>query len=182
MNTEDTYNTYDLSGKYGIGYTLKGEEFYFDLEDYEKIKGYSWFRDGDKYIVYSSWKDRTYFYLHKIIMNATKEEIVDHINRNKVDCRKNNLRKCTEQQNSFNKGIKITNTSGVIGVSWRKDRQKWRAYITFNYEQVFLGYYRNKEEAIKVRLKAEKEYFGDFAPQYHLFKRYGITTKGDFNE
>ena len=79
-------------------------------------------------------------------MNATKEEIVDHINRNKVDCRKNNLRKCTEQQNSFNKGIKITNTSGVIGVSWRKDRQKWRAYITFNYEQVFLGYYRNKEE------------------------------------
>lgn len=41
------YNTYDLSGEYGIGYTSKGEEFYFDLEDYEKIKDYCWcFSDG----------------------------------------------------------------------------------------------------------------------------------------
>ena len=34
------YNTYDLSGEYGIGYTSKGEEFYFDLDDYDKIKDY----------------------------------------------------------------------------------------------------------------------------------------------
>ena len=38
------YNIYDLSGEYGIGYTLKGEEFYFDLEDYDKIKDYCWYR------------------------------------------------------------------------------------------------------------------------------------------
>ena len=36
------YNTYDLTGEYGIGYTSKDEEFYFDLEDYDKIKDYCW--------------------------------------------------------------------------------------------------------------------------------------------
>lgn len=36
------YNIYDLTGEYGIGYTSKGEKFYFDLEDYDKIKDYCW--------------------------------------------------------------------------------------------------------------------------------------------
>lgn len=43
------YNTYDLSGEYGIGYTSKNEEFYFDLEDYDKIKDYYWYRDQTGY-------------------------------------------------------------------------------------------------------------------------------------
>src|SRR5574344_527323 len=43
------YNTYDLSGEYGIGYTSKGEEFYFDLEDYDKIKDYCWCLNDQDY-------------------------------------------------------------------------------------------------------------------------------------
>ena len=45
------YNNYDLSGEYGIGYTSKGEEFYFDLEDYDKIKDYCWFKNDSGYIL-----------------------------------------------------------------------------------------------------------------------------------
>ena len=41
------YNKYDLTGKFGIGYTSKGEEFYFDLEDYDKIKNHLWYKDKD---------------------------------------------------------------------------------------------------------------------------------------
>ena len=44
------YNTYNLSGEYGIGYTTKGEEFYFDLEDYDKIKDYCWYIDENGYV------------------------------------------------------------------------------------------------------------------------------------
>ena len=45
------YNTYDLSGEYGIGYTTKGEKFLFDLEDYEKIKDYCWCVDKTDTVV-----------------------------------------------------------------------------------------------------------------------------------
>jgi len=46
------YNTYNLTNKYGIGYTSNtNEEFYFDLEDYEKIKDYCWRKNSDGYIV-----------------------------------------------------------------------------------------------------------------------------------
>ena len=44
------YNTYDLSSDYGIGYTSKGEEFYFDIEDYNKIKDYCWHISGNGYL------------------------------------------------------------------------------------------------------------------------------------
>ena len=46
------YNTYDLSGDYGIGYTEEGNEFSFDLEDYDKIKNYYWNIDNKGYILY----------------------------------------------------------------------------------------------------------------------------------
>ena len=54
-NNNKKYNTYDLTGEYGIGYTSKGEEFYFDLEDYDKIKNYCWCKDRYGYI-FNSYK------------------------------------------------------------------------------------------------------------------------------
>ena len=174
-------NQYDLTGEYGIGYTSNtNEPFYFDLEDYEKIKEYTWFKDhskshGGRYIVSSLWSERKYLYLHKFVMDTNHK--VDHIDRNKLNCRKSNLRLCTDQENCINKSLRSDNSSGISGVSWRKDKGKWRAYITLNGKQKTLGHFFNKEEAIKVRLQAETKYFGEFAPQKHLFKQYGIELE-----
>ena len=70
--------------------------------------------------------------------------------------------------------INSNNTSGYRGVSYRKDRNKYRAYIKFQGKDIFLGHYDNIDDAIKARKDAEKEYFGEFAPQIHLYEQYGI--------
>ena len=172
---QPTVNTYNLSGEYGIGYTSKGKEFYFDLEDYDKVKKYCWFEavTPQGYHMLQTNTQAT----HKII---TMSQLLvgvwyDHINRNPFDNRKTNLRPCSQSENARNKSIPSHNSSNVIGVSWRKDRQKWRAFIQINNTYRHLGYFISKNDAIKTRLLAEKEYFGEFAPQQHLFKEYNIT-------
>lgn len=60
------------------------------------------------------------------------------------------------------------------GVMWSKCCNKWVAQITVNYKNIHLGTFEDKEDAIKRRLKAEKEYFKEYAPQQHLFEKYGI--------
>lgn len=172
------YNTYNLDGDYGIGYTNNNQEFYFDLEDYDKIKSYCWFKSGRGYIesnMINKQGARILIKLHRFVMNVeTREIIIDHINRNKVDCRKQNLRKYNQNKNSKNTSLSKNNTSGIIGVSWEKSRQKWKAQIKVNYKAMSLGRYDDKEEAIKARLEAEQKYFGEFSPQKHLFSEYGL--------
>lgn len=156
------YNVYDLSGEYGIGYTTKGEEFYFDLEDYDKIKDYCWYYSKNGYVI-SNKNDNT-IYLHRLILNLNITPFNgDHKIGRKKDNRKKYLRECTQSQNSMNKEIQSNNTSGVVGVNYFKPNNKWRAYITLNGKQIHLGYFNNKEDAIEVRKQAEEEYFGEFS-------------------
>lgn len=99
---------------------------------------------------------------------------IDHINRNRNDNRRENLRICTSEQNSANKSITDKNTSGIVGVSFNKKLKKWCSSISKNNKNIYLGVSENKEVAIKIRLQAEKDYYGEFAPQRHLFEEYGI--------
>ena len=128
-----------------------------DLEDIERIKEYKWC-ESHNYIICRELNVR----LHRFIMNCPEELVVDHINHNPLDNRKENLRICTSQQNNMNRSIQSNNTSDTVGVSWRKDRNKWRAYITLNGKQKTLGLFVLKEDAIKARKEAEEKYFGEF--------------------
>jgi hypothetical protein len=134
-----------------------------DLEDVDLVSQYKWcLTSGDHVLCRKS-----NIFLHRLLLNIIDETIdVDHINRNPLDNRKENLRLATPQQNCMNKSIQTNNTSGVPGVSWRKDRNKWRAFITFNGKQISLGLYVNKEDAINARKEAEIKYFGEFAPKF----------------
>lgn len=168
--THKKYNTYDLTGEYGIGYTSKEEEFYFDLEDYDKIKDYYWYIDTSDNYVKTSIHDsnnnnKTYnLKLHRLIMNCPNELVVDHIHGSKTknDCRKSNLRICTQHENAMNCGISKRNTSGVTGVTWSKKRNKWCVSIGYNKETIYLGCYTSFEKAVNVRKEAEEKYFGEF--------------------
>lgn len=173
--TKKRYNKYDLSREYGIGWTSNtNKEFYFDLEDYCKIKDYYWNEHikTNGYHALETYDVNT----NKIVSMATILNLkgYDHKNRNPLDNRKENLRYATQHENTMNKSIQTNNTSGIIGVGWVKKLQKWRARITYNGESIYLGVFDNKEDAIKARLNAEKEYFGEFAPQKHLFEKYNI--------
>ena len=149
------YNTYDLSGEYGIGYTSKGEEFYFDLEDYDKIKDYCWLINSEGYV--ASAKGVLF---HNIIMN---DKFIDHKNHKKYDNKKYNLRKVTSSQNQMNGSKRFDNTSGVTGVSWDKLKNKWIAYIAKNGKQKHLGGFDKFEDAVKARKEAEEKYFGEYS-------------------
>lgn len=111
--------------------------------------------------------------LHQLI---TGKKNIDHKNRNPLDNRKINLRDATPSQQVQNQPVRKTNTSGFIGVRFCKNIQKWRARIVINYKEINLGCFINKDDAIRARLKAEAEYFGEFAPQRNLFEEYGIQT------
>lgn len=164
-NKEMSYNnTYDLSGEYGIGYDSKGKEFYFDLEDYDKIKNDYWFVNGNGYVVTSNYKK----HMHRVIMDVDGDNWtnvqVDHIKtEQKNNNRKNNLRIATPSQNGMNKKTYSNNTSGYTGVYWNKSRSRWTAYISINKKFVCLGFYKNKEDAIKARKEAEEKYYGEYS-------------------
>lgn len=155
------YNTYDLSGEYGIGYTSKGEEFYFDLEDYDKIKDYCWCLNGDEYVVARTIDGkRNTILFHRLLFPESK--MVDHIDHNTRNNQKGNLREVVQQQNSMNHKISKSNTSGVTGVDWSKAHNLWRARICFKGNEISLGYHVDFEDAVKARKKAEEKYFGEY--------------------
>lgn len=153
------YNTYNLSNEYGIGYTSNtNKEFYFDLEDYDKIKDYCWNENGGHYIF--TRKNNKTIGLHRLIMDCPSDMVVDHINHNKIDNRKANLRIVTQSQNAMNT-IRGCNTSGYRGVSWNTQKNKWVAQISVNKKHIFLGYYNDIDEAVLAYKQARNKYYGD---------------------
>lgn len=168
------YNEYDLSGEYGIGWTNNTHnEFYFDLEDYDKIKDYCWYETFGRMPQLKAYNPKTKkpVGMHNLLGFAE----YDHINRNDLDNRKENLRPCTRSQNMMNRNIKSKTISGIIGVVWNKQSQKWMAQIGINGKQIRLGFYDDIQEATRVRLQAEADYYGEFATQRHLFEKYNIS-------
>lgn len=164
------YNTYNLTGDYGIGYTSKGEEFWFDKEDYDLIKEYSWHYSDGYVVAHAIDGSGKIVRLHNFVMGETGNNVVDHIvhpktNENKYDNRKQNLRVITQGQNCMNRHLRSNNTSGVTGVNWCKQKNKWQAKITINNKQIHLGFFDEDqlEDAIKVRKNAEDKYFGEYS-------------------
>lgn len=89
--------------------------------------------------------------------------VVDHINRDKFDNRRSNLRFVTRSQNSHNRDKLDSNTSGVTGVFWSNSKNRWIASIGVNGKKITRSF-KNKEEAIKKRLQFEADFLKEYAP------------------
>ena len=89
---------------------------------------------------------------------------VDHINGDWTDNRPENLRLATPSQNQYNR-LAHNNKSGVHGVCWCKQTQKWRAQIHINGKQTSIGRYADIKDAERARIAAEKRYVGEFSPR-----------------
>ena len=166
-------NLYNLTGEYGIGYTSNtNEEFYFDLEDYNKIKDYCWRIDNSETrnkgyissIFLNNLGNRKNIKMHRLIMDVIDPKIqVDHIHHVRYDNRKDQLRIVDNSQNCMNRKIRKDNTSGVPGVCWQKNEGCWRVQIQINKVRTYIGKFTDFEEAVRVRKKAEEKYYREYS-------------------
>ena len=151
-------NIYNLLGEYGIGYTFKGEEFYFDLEDYNKIKNICWSMDKKGYL--KGVKNKNIIGLHNLVMDNL---YIDHVFLNPYDNRKKNLRLATHSQNNMNKkGYGVMSKFGLKGITWHKETKKWHGQIEKNKKVVYSAYHLSIKESIINKIEAEKIHFGEY--------------------
>jgi len=120
------------------------------------ITKYRWHLDGDGYAC--SKINGRLLRLHKLLVKQVKNLVSDHINRDRLDNRRENLRLVSKRMNSLNrKGT--ANTSGHVGVRWHKSAKKYIANIRINGRLIHLGYFDKFEDAVKKRIEnTPKEY------------------------
>lgn len=124
-----------------------------DDEDFERLNQYKWyFSNGYAKHDSGGRKNRTRLYMHRMALKAEPGQEVDHINRNKLDNRKSNLRFVTHYQNSINVFIRRDNKSGHTGVFLNPKTKKHRAYI----DRMNLGEFKSFNEAVLARKEAEQ--------------------------
>jgi hypothetical protein len=139
-----------------------------DDEDYERVSKYKWFALKDKHTFYAIRSIRkngrqSKQKMHRLILKMRNSKIlIDHINKNGIDNRKKNLRKASSLQNSHNRKIPITNTTGFRGVHWRKDIKKFASYININRKKTHLGIFPTAKLASITYECAAKKHFGKF--------------------
>ncbi len=134
-----------------------------DEADYELVRQYKW-HCYDRYVICSPHgKERTTISMHRLIMKPPAGFVVDHINQNKLDNRRSNLRICTQSQNKANCFKSANNKSGIKGVSWNKSTRKWQTSIRNNRKHIFIGQFKDIHEASQAYAKKAREIFGEFA-------------------
>lgn len=143
------------------------DEAIIDVEDVEKIKDYKWYTSYG-YCVTKGVESGSGIDIANVIFDDYDSRF-DHINHNRLDNRKINLRPVTAHQNAMNMGKKNTNTSGVTGIRQEDHCKtiKWTATITHNYESKWLGSFESFDDAVKARLKEEIKLFGEYSPNYN---------------
>lgn len=100
--------------------------------------------------------------MHRLIMSTPDKMETDHINGNKLDNRRANLRICTKSKNNMNRKSTV-GSSKYKGVCWDKNKCKWLTRIKINGKQIFVGRFANESEAAKAYNEMAKKLFKDFA-------------------
>ena len=148
----------------------RGLETKVDEADYLELNKHKWHvikPNGGFYACRSVWnpetKKKKMVYMHREICGFPEGKVIDHRDGETLNNCRYNLRVCENHQNVANHKIHKHNTSGVTGVFWRKDLEKWGARIEYKGKRTYLGCFLNKDNAIKARKKAEIKYFGEYS-------------------
>lgn len=145
-----------------------------DANDYDRLNKYKWCLSKTPHTNYAMRRTkgkringrrvgRKVIMMHRLIMNAPRHLVVDHINHNGLDNRKKNLRLCTRAENNRNRRPFNINGSGYKGVSWDKYRKRFLAAIRCNGKYYNLGRFKSEITAAKAYDKKAKQLFGQFA-------------------
>jgi hypothetical protein len=143
----------------------KGKFALVDNEDFEYLNQWKWHLSEGGYAKRSQhirlginkYKSKI-IRMHRLINNTPEGMFTDHINRNKLDNRRSNLRTVNKSQNAFNSDVRTNNKSGYKGVHFDTWSNQWRAEIKINYHKITLGRYSRMKDAIIARKTAEQKY------------------------
>lgn len=147
-----------LSGKNSDKFTL------VDALDFEWASQWEWglssggYAKRSKYIANAHPKT---VYLHRELINAPKDKQVDHINRDRLDNRRGNLRLCTNTQNQMN--CWRNPKSGFKGVYKLHKKDGYQVKLRLGGQRIFVGNFLNKLEAARAYNQAAQKYYGEFA-------------------
>lgn len=148
----------------------QGKTAIVSAEDFEYINQWKWSYDGHNHCAVRSEtikKDGKYksksILMHKLIMETPKGMDTDHINGDRLDNRKSNLRICTHRENMCNRKQSKANKSGYKGVSWDNKYSKWVTRIRTSEKYMHVGYFKDKLSAAKAYNEAAKKHHGKFA-------------------
>ena len=132
--------------------------------DYNRLNKYKWCANKRKNYWYAmrhdTHKDKKYLVgMHRQILGFGYKDgiMIDHINRDGLDNRRENLRVSNHVLNARNSKLQSNNTSGFKGVSWDKKKQMWVVQICVRQKNTKIGWYDNKMEAVKARIRAEQD-------------------------
>lgn len=166
----------DTSNATPNAFILQVDDYQFLLDEQDRELAQKRWRAYDQSypMVYAIWhttlkKRNASYYLHRLVMERAlgrpleKGEVVDHKNRNTLDCTRGNLRVGTQAQNGQNRGKQSNSKSPYKGVCWDKSRGKWMATITTNGVTTHLGRFTDIEEARKAYESAALQQHGEFA-------------------
>lgn len=140
----------------------QGKYALVDANDYKTLSNHKWWYHSMGYAARTT-KDRKCVLMHAAIMSTPKGMHTDHVNGNKLDNRKSNLRVCTPAQNTAYRVKSKNNSSGYKGVCWDKTKNKWLASIMVSRKSIYLGRYDSRETAYSAYKNASKKYFGEYA-------------------
>ena len=144
---------------------IENKQVIIDDEDFVLIKPHDWFIQSNGYVVCRPHASNGNIAMHRILLGLTlPSQEADHINRDLLDNRRQNLRLATRQQNGFNRAKRNTKTSSkFIGVYVNRDG-KFAANIKFNYACIYLGAYMSDDDAGYAYNVAAKHLAKEFAP------------------
>lgn len=133
-----------------------------DWADYDTVASYQWKTDRTGYARTSLGK--TSISMHRLIMQPSKTQVIDHLNWIRLDNRRVNLRACLQQENSQRQRKQTRKTSSQYkGVSWHKAAKKWMAYLKTNHKRYYLGLHISEDAAAQAYNSEATKRFGEFA-------------------
>jgi len=140
-----------------------------DDEDFELASRFKWYVTRRGYVRtcvrlghIGGKRKNAHVLLHRLIMRPPKDMQVDHKNHIKLDCRRENMRICTNRENAHNQVIR-KGTSSFKGVCWHKAKGKWLSRIRIDYKIIHLGRFVDEADAACAYDTAARELFGEFA-------------------
>jgi hypothetical protein len=146
----------------------QGKTTILDDEDYIRVSKYKWhyaeYMPGKGYAkTKNKGEGPALLRMHRFILGLSGNEKVDHINGDGLDNRKDNLRIVNQSQNMMNTGVRSTNTSGFKGVCYDKRWSNWLAHVWKDGKQIYIGSFKEKEDAARAYNEAAKKYHGEYA-------------------